>query len=70
MIKLENWRCTECTKEQDVFRDTNDPNEEIPGCDKCSGTLERFNFKNNGQRYRFADQNDTEDYWGDGDDWD
>ena len=69
MVRLENWRCKKCGAEKEIYIDTNEEKLSF-GESRCDcgyvGTLEKFNFKNNGNRYRYLDS-EEEDY---DEDWD
>jgi len=58
-MKLINYRCNnpECRyEEEELFQDAQEaPNMLDHYCPMCSGILYKFNFKNNGQIWKFND---------------
>jgi len=61
-MKLINFKCLNCGHEDEVLLDEQTMNEElfyqsdtVLMCSKCEGVMVKFNFKNNGQRWRFCD---------------
>jgi predicted nucleic acid-binding Zn ribbon protein len=61
-MKLINYKCLNCGHEDEVFEDEQVKKDEefynsdaVLICSKCTGMMVKFNFKNNGQRWRFCD---------------
>lgn len=66
-MKLINFRCSNCNNEEEYFEDDTDEigqgkfyylynNTWTPiSCSKCQCTMNRFDFKNNSQRWKYCD---------------
>jgi len=56
MIKPINYRCPACEVDQEIWPDTQvDEGIEVVRCPLCGCEMRLWNYKNNGQRYRYAD---------------
>lgn len=60
-MKLVNYKCNMCEKEDEhLFDDTTDAPELIGYC-VCGGEIKKFNFKNNSQRWLYCDMEDCDE---------